>query len=392
MSEWRNIALGELCDFQAGYAFPQKYQGIQGGNLPFIKVSDMNLTANQRIITTANNYITNDVSLAIKAKPLPVGTTIFAKIGIALTYNRRRFLNSPTIVDNNMMGAIPKKRKIDPWFLYYLLLQIDFNEIANGSALPFLAASDLKRLQAIVPDLEEQISISSVLSNLDNKIDLLHRQNKTLEAMAETLFRQWFIEEAQDDWEEVTIGDFVEVNSSSIDKNYHHSNIQYLDTGSLTDGKIETFQSFLLSDAPSRAKRLVRHNDILISTVRPDQRHYGIIKNPEDNLVVSTGFCVLTCTKIDPHFIYMLLTDREMTSFLHSIAEGSTSTYPSLKPSDIACITFQLPQKDKLAEFSRIAEASWNKIEKNYIQIRTLEKLRDTLLPKLMSGEVRVAV
>ena len=88
----------------------------------------------------------------------------------------------------------------------------------------------------------------------------------------------------------------------------------------------------------------------------------------------------------------MLLTDDEMTDYLHTIAEGSTSTYPSLKPSDIGVIVFQLPPDDRLKEFAIIAHNSWEKIEKNYIQIRTLETLRDTLLPKLMSGEVRVEV
>ncbi len=131
---------------------------------------------------------------------------------------------------------------------------------------------------------------------------------------------------------------------------------------------------------------------MLISTVRPNQKHYGVVKNPADNLVVSTGFCVITCTKIDPHFVYLLLTNDEMTEYLHSIAEGSTSAYPSLKPSDIGAIVFHLPPSDKLKDFASIAHESWEKIENNYAQIQILEKLRDTLLPKLMSGEVRVDV
>ncbi|TXI42408.1 MAG: restriction endonuclease subunit S [Nitrosomonas sp.] len=261
---------------------------------------------------------------------------------------------------------------------------------ATGSTFPNVSRDQLNGLEILVPPPDEQKAIASVLSSLDDKIDLLHRQNKTLEAMAETLFRQWFVEEAQDDWKEVKIADFVELNRASIDKNYSYQTIEYLDTGSLISGKIESFQSFSLNDAPSRAKRLVQHNDVLISTVRPDQKHYGIIKNPIENLVVSTGFCVLTCTKIDPHFIYLLLTNNEMTDYLHTIAEGSTSTYPSLKPSDIGSISFQLPPHNRLKEFSVFAQNSWKKIEKNHIQIRTLETLRDTLLPKLMSGEVRV--
>ncbi len=156
--------------------------------------------------------------------------------------------------------------------------------------------------------------------------------------------------------------------------------------------KIESLQLLDLKEAPSRARRLVKQNDVLISTVRPDQKHYGIIKNPRPNLVVSTGFCVLTCLNIDPHFIYILLTNNEMTDYLHSIAEGSTSTYPSLKPSDIEKIEFLLPPKNKLDDFAAIASDNWNKIKLNHNQIRTLENLRNNLLPKLMSGEVRVEV
>ena len=129
---------------------------------------------------------------------------------------------------------------------------------------------------------------------------------------------------------------------------------------------------------------------MIVSTVRPNQKHYGIVKYPDDNLVLSTGFCVISCKKIDPHFIYILLTTDEMTEYLHSVAEGSTSTYPSLKPSDIEQVEFQLPPGSKMREFAILTRDTWNKIDKNHNQIKTLEKLRDTLLPKLMSGEVRV--
>lgn len=302
--------------------------------------------------------------------------------------------NLPTVFESHLIRCRINKDKAHPDFIYYLFKSPigrgAVSTITQQVAAAGIKGSDLQNLEFSFPSLHEQKAIASVLSSLDDKIDLLHRQNKTLETMAETLFRQWFVEEAKDDWVEVTIGDLVELNRASIDKNYPYQTIEYLDTGSLTKGKIECFQSFALGDAPSRAKRLVQHNDVLISTVRPDQKHFGIIRSPIENLVVSTGFCVLTCTKIDPHFIYLLLTNDEMTDYLHTIAEGSTSTYPSLKPSDIGSITFQLPPHSKLEEFSVIAQNSWEKIEKNHIQIRTLETLRDTLLPKLMSGEVRV--
>jgi type I restriction enzyme S subunit len=281
----------------------------------------------------------------------------------------------------------------NPFLKYYFQSDTGQHKLqsrASGTTVFGIKASVLKKVPVTLPPLHEQKVIAAVLSSLDDKIDLLHRQNATLEAMAETLFRQWFVVEAREDWKEVRVADFVEINGTTISKGYPHRTIEYLDTGSLTEGEFECYQSYALKDAPSRAMRIVQHNDVLISTVRPNQKHYGIIKNPIKNLIVSTGFCVLTCTTIDPHFIYLLLTSDEMTEYLHSVAEGSTSTYPSLKPSDIASISFQLPPDEKINKFAELASKSWVKIEKNYIQIRTLEKLRDNLLPKLMSGEVRV--
>ena len=261
---------------------------------------------------------------------------------------------------------------------------------ASGSTFPNVSKDQLNELEISYPSFPEQKAIASVLSSLDDKIDLLHRQNKTLEAMAETLFRQWFIEEAKEDWDEVQVKEVTTLNRRSVGKNYIHGDILYLDTGSLTKGVVGELQSYSLNEAPSRAKRLVQHNDILISTVRPNQCHYGIVSEPKDNLVVSTGFCTITCETISPYFVYLLLTNTEMTEYLHSIAEGSTSTYPSLKPEDIGAVVFQMPPKELLQQFHNLAESYWQKIHSNHKQIQTLENLRDTLLPKLMSGEVRV--
>lgn len=286
------------------------------------------------------------------------------------------------------------KDRLDNRFLKYWFQseygQYELDARASGTTVFGIKASVLKKMLVPVPCLHEQKTIASVLSSLDEKIDLLVRQNKTLEAMAETLFRQWFIEGAKEGWEEVQVKDYTTLNRSTLNKNYPFNEILYLDTGSLNKGVITELQPYQLVEAPSRAKRLVRHNDILISTVRPNQCHYGIISEPQDNLVVSTGFCTISCDFISPYFIYLLLTNEEMTEYLHSIAEGSTSTYPSLKPEDIGVVTFNLPPKDLLGEFHELAESHWKKIHSNLKQIQTLEKLRDTLLPKLMNGEVRV--
>ncbi|MBP1593227.1 MAG: restriction endonuclease subunit [Bacteroidetes bacterium] len=275
--------------------------------------------------------------------------------------------------------------------IIYFFAGLDLTPYITGAVQPKLSKENLLSIPIWLPkSIQEQAAIASILSSLDDKIDLLNRQNKTLEQLAETLFRQWFVEEAEESWETVAVGSFVKTNIKTITKEYSFQEIEYLDTSSLTEGIITETKKIFLKDAPSRAKRLVQNNDILISTVRPDQKHYGIINNPAKNLVVSTGFCVITCTKINPYFIYLLLTSNEMTQYLHSIAEGSTSTYPSLKPSDIEKIEFSKPPMSRIIKFGNLAANYWTKIHNNQTQIRTLIQTRNTLLPRLMSGEVRV--
>ena len=393
MSEWQEVKLGELVDI--GSSKRVFYEDYVNSGIPFYRSKEVIEKHNGNDIST-ELFITKEKFEQVKAKyGVPqAGDLLLTSVGT---------LGIPYIVeegeefyfkDGNLTWFKNYKSNLYNEFLYYWIISpigknaIDMMSI--GSTQAALTIQGLKNLDFDVPPIEEQKAIASVLSSLDDKIDLLHRQNTTLERMAETLFRQWFVEEAQEDWEEVRLGDFVEINKKSINKNYPFSEIEYLDTGSLTEGKVESLQTYSIKEAPSRALRLVEHNDVLISTVRPNQKHYGIINNPIENLVVSSGFCVLTPAKISPHFVYLLLTNNEMTEFLHSIAEGSTSTYPSLKPADIAAITFQLPPKSKLEEFAKIANDSWEKIHQNYKQIQTLEELRDTLLPKLMNGEIRI--
>ncbi len=191
---WREAPLGDLCQFRSGSVFKLKYQGEATGDYPFIKVSDMNLGANGVRILDSNNWVSRATAREIKANPLPEGTTAFAKIGEALKQNRLRMIVRPTIVDNNMMGAIPKDDVVDSRFLYYGMHQFDFGEVASGTALPYLTVSTLADLTLHLPPLPEQRAIAHVLGTLDDKIELNRRMNQTLEEMARTLFNSWFVD------------------------------------------------------------------------------------------------------------------------------------------------------------------------------------------------------
>lgn len=386
MSEWKEYKLSDFADINPTERLPK-------GTIAKKIAMEVVQPFTKKIPTYSNE----EYKGGVKFKN---GDTIMARITPSLENGKTSYVD---ILDNDEIGfgstefiVFREKENVsDKHFVYYLAT----SPIVRNTAIKSMTGSSgRQRVQTDVvkehlfdaPELPEQKAIAEVLSSLDDKIDLLHRQNQTLEQMAETLFRQWFMEEAKEDWKIAKIGDFVKTNKSTANKTYPHQIIKYLDTGSLTEGKVESLQEYNFNEAPSRAKRLVQHNDVLFSTVRPHQRHYGIIKNPIDNLVVSTGFCVISCEKIDPHFIYILLTTSDMTEYLHSIAEGSTSAYPSLKPKDIEALEFQLPPEELLTEYAEYCKNAWDKIDTNQKQIQTLEKLRDTLLPKLMSGEVRI--
>src|SRR5438128_2294130 len=128
-SEWTTATLGEICEFRAGSVFKPGLQGQSSGSYPFVKVSDMNLPANAVRIQDANNWVSEDDLLELRARPFPPGTVVFAKIGEALRQNRLRQVVRETIVDNNMMGAVPRLERIDARYFYYALSRFDFSEI-----------------------------------------------------------------------------------------------------------------------------------------------------------------------------------------------------------------------------------------------------------------------
>jgi len=193
------------------------------------------------------------------------------------------------------------------------------------------------------------------------------------------------------EWRILKLGEVISSNNQSINKNYPYSVIQYLDTGSITNGKIESFQEVNLKEAPSRAKRLVKHQDIIYSTVRPIQRHFGFIENPLNNLVVSTGFSVIETnqTLACPKFVYYFLSSDEIVEELDVIAEASTTTYPSLKPKDIENLDISLPPLKEQKAIAEVLSCLDDKIDLLHRQNKTLEEMAQTLFRQWFIEEAK---
>ena len=153
--------------------------------------------------------------------------------------------------------------------------------------------------------------------------------------------------DGMEEWKECKLRDICKSNINSYSEKDNWAFVNYLDTGNITENKISDIQFIDLSSEslPSRARRKVQLNDIIYSTVRPNQKHFGIIKNQPENFLVSTGFAVLHINKTfaDPNFIFYNLIQNENTESLHAIAEQTTSAYPAIKPSDIENLSIKLP-------------------------------------------------
>lgn len=278
------------------------------------------------------------------------------------------------IVLLSSIAIVRLNETVDKKFIRYFLLSPDCqflmrNNFVSGSAIPRVVLKDFKQIPILTPPLPEQKAIAGVLSSLDDKIDLLHRQNKTLETMAETLFRQWFIEEAQDDWEEKTLGNFFVMGSGkAIPKHTSNSNINYVVLGA--NGSIGRTSQFLFCEKLIYTGRVGTLGNVRIVDNQPVWL--------SDNTLVFRNILYF-------YFIYFQL---KQINF-HEYNVGSTQ--PLIRQKDIKEINIKFPtDTKKISNFENYSQILFQKIKSNTYQIQTLEKLRDTLLPRLMRGEIRV--
>jgi type I restriction enzyme, S subunit len=181
------------------------------------------------------------------------------------------------------------------------------------------------------------------------------------------------------------IKELCEINSCNLSKKDNLPFINYLDTSNITEGKIGEIKKLEIGidKIPSRAKRKVKKNDIIISTVRPNLKHYGILKNPVPNMIVSTGFAVLSAKEhVNPEYLYWYLTQQKITDYLSAVAETSTTAYPSITADVIGNIEIDLPSRSEQDTIANILTALDDRIELNTEINQTLEEMAQAIFKR----------
>jgi type I restriction enzyme S subunit len=369
MSEWQKGNLGEFINLKRGYDLPSKSRVF--GEFPIISSSGITDYHNEPkvfeggVITGRYGTIGQ---VFYTDKPFhPLNTTLYVQ----------------DFKDNN------KK------FVYYFLKELDWEKFSDKSAVPGINRNDVHQEIVSFPPLPEQQAIASVLSSLDDKIDLLHRQNKTLEQMAETLFRQWFIEEAKEYWEEADLTQLITLKSGfafkSKDfrqfgengiikiKNISNSIIDINNTDYIDNEiAIKILDSFKLNEG-----------NILIAMTGAEIGKLGLIPRTNKKLFLNQRVGILNPKFEGADIIaYLYLKSDIGQDYIGNTATGSAQ--PNISATGIEKCNFPKIDVDILKEYGKDLKIYFNKIIENLGQIQTLENLRDTLLPKLMSGEIRV--
>ena len=303
----------------------------------------------------------------------------------------------PIVTNQQINSIIVEQSKYDVSFVYYsmLILGRQLNFISKTStAVPIVNKSSFSSYTIKCPPLTEQQKIASALSVLDDKIELNQKINENLERQAQAIFQRWLLEnDGQCTFR--PLAEVAKINSDTYSPKESWEYVNYLDTSSITDGTISKIQQICpkTEKLPSRARRKVEKGDIVYSTVRPNQRHFGIISSPLPNMLVSTGFAVIRSKQpqICNELIYLLITNSNFIERMQQLAEQSTSTFPSIKPSDLGTCSIPYPLGKDGDEVSTQLKTLYSFIAINNAQNEKLAVLRDTLLPQLMSGEIDVS-
>ena len=285
---------------------------------------------------------------------------------------------------------------LDPEYLMMWFRRPEFDRYArfhsHGSAREVFDWEEMCEVQVPVPAIEKQREIVAEYKTLQTRIETNKKLIATLEQTAQTLYRHTFVDNIDPSnlpqgWRMGTIGEFCECNTDSASAKDLKGVIKYLDSGSVTENNFESLQVLdsTCDEIPSRAKRKVKPNDIVYSTVRPNLRHYGLIKFDVENVVVSTAFAVIRSVNknISNELVYMWLSDLKVVEALHGVAEMSKATYPSITPDDIMNVKIPIPEQFDFSELNNALEAIFNASYQYLLENQTLIKMQTLLLSKM---------
>lgn len=386
MSSWKECKLGELGNVITGKTPSSKNPEDWGFEMPFVTPSDYKnygkyaLSSERKLsnygISRLRNKVLVENSIMVTCIGSDMGKVVMNKI--------------PVITNQQINSIIPNLKIVDSDFLYYRLVSL-YETLrvygSDGTAVPIVNKTDFENIETEIPPLEEQKAIAEVLSSLDDKIDLLHRQNQTLESLAGTLFRQWFIEEAKEEWEEKPLSKIADfLNGLACQKFPPQNDIDKLPVLKIKDLKDGISENSDYATSDVKPEYIVNNGDVIFAWSAS-----LMVKIWDGEQCVLNQHLFKVTSKDFPKWFYYHWCKYHLDNFI-AISSAHATTMGHIKRGDLDEAMCVIPSSDELIKMDDEISPIFEKIETSSRQIKSLEKMRDTLLPKLLSGEVRVSL
>ena len=315
------------------------------------------------------------------------------KIPIALLDTNERIIVSPAY----WVFEVSNTTQLLPDYLMLWFRRNEFDRNAwfytDSDVRGGMSKEALMDMTLPIPPIEQQQKIVAEYEAITRRIRLNEQIIVKLEETAQALYRKMFVdgidkENLPEGWRMGTLGEIAEINTDNISAKDEFKEIRYLDSSSVTQNVFDEYQIFnvLQDEIPSRAKRKVKHNDIVYSTVRPNLKHYGIIKDNVENVIVSTAFAVIRshCSSISNEMLYLMLTDDKNTEYLQGVAEMSKATYPSITPEDISALRVIIPKESCcMNSVNKDVRCCFDFIYYKHQENKKLKELQSLLLAKM---------
>jgi type I restriction enzyme S subunit len=305
---------------------------------------------------------------------------------------------APARVNQHVAIIRPSQAALNPRFLHYWLISRQTQELllqmaSAGATRKVLTKAMIEDLTP--PDLpkSDQDAIAATLGAIDEKIEANRHANRNLEDLARAFFAHLFPHDPEDDlppgWHATRVSDVAAINARTLGKTDELSSIEYIEISEVNRGRIGNTALHDRGTEPSRARRRLSHGDTVMSTVRPERGSYFLCLDPKPNLIASTGFTVISPRTVPWSYLYLALTHPEVFDCLERLAVGAA--YPAVHPDRIGEWPIAIPSDGStMQRFHDLAGPLLQQVAANERESRTLAALRDTLLPKLLSGEIRI--
>lgn len=400
----KRVRITDLGTVITGGTPPTKKREFYGDKVPLIKPTDMNL--GQRYIGNTEESLSEIGINKFKKKLVPENTPCVVTIG---TIGKSCLTKEVSLVNQAVNCIVVDSDKYDYMYVYYLM-QLTIPKVkalnsGTASGRENVSKSAFESIEVDVLPLSQQVRVGRTLSAYDSLIENNRRRIAILEETAQSLYREWFVkfrfpghEQCQmvnssfglvpDGWVIRKLEDVADVNPESVKPKSAPEQIHYIDIKSVSTGNIDEVRTLSFSEAPSRARRIVRDQDIIWATVRPNRKQFSYICKPIENTIASTGFAVLRAKNIPASYLYFFTTTDSFTSYLVNHASGAA--YPAVNTSDFNNADILLPSSDILAQFDNAVKDTLVLSENLKRKNQNLKKQRDLLLPKLISGQIEL--